>query len=835
MPQFFRLMRMGKLFAILLSAILLINPAVNGAPGGSMFVDSPGAAARSEKSFGEVSSKLHSFAQALVKAGATQEDAACFLMRVAFTCYAEDLGLIQKGSFQRILTANKTTPERCAPAITALWKTMKGCGGGWLFETPEALPLDQKQVALLAEVTAADWEPVNVTIFGNILEYALEPTERQQLGTHYTPASYVERLVQPTILEPLKKEWAAVDKTNPQAVLAFHERLCKIVVLDPACGSGNFLATSFELLSAFDNEVVATLRKLRQPEPTSAIGIQQFRGIEIAPHSADVCELVLRVTWLKAYMKTHRGLPPEIDNQRVVDCKDALLAYDSTQKTTTAKGEPDTRYLNPRPAEWPSCDYVVGNPPFLGNAKMRRTLGDGYVEAVRGTYKAVPGKCDYVMYWWYKSAELLRQGKIQRFGLITTSSIRSKFNSRVVEQFLDGQPPLSVVYAIPDHPWGAGVAQTRIAMTVCAAGEQPGTLATVTDERLSTNGYNVELKPQVGSITPRLTLGADLNKAKELRANDGLCTRGVMLSGSGFIVTEQQAKELGLGSVPGLEEHIREYLNGRDVNMKSRDVMVIDMTGLGEAEVKQKFPKVYAHLAEQLKAQRAGNNNQQLQENWWLFGGQKPELRKMLNGLNRYIVTVETAKNQCFVFLDKEVLPDNTLVVIGSDDALLLGVLSSKVHREWILAAGGRKGKAPVYSKTTTFDTFPFPTPNPAQAARIRDLAERLDALRKERQKLDPDLTLSGMYSVLQKMRADERLTEREQAISKAGKLKDLLKLHDELDAAVLDAYGWPADIDSSEIVDRLFALNQQRATEEAKGKVSWLRPQIQLQTGAKP
>jgi hypothetical protein len=635
----------------------------------------------------------------------------------------------------------------------------------------------------------------------------------------------VERLVIPTVIDPLRAEWNRVNKADPQAVLQFHKRLCNVVILDPACGSGNFLGTSFELLNALDGEVMATLRKLGLPDSPESVNIQQFRGIEIAPHSADVCELALRVVWLKSYYKTHKTPPPEIDNQRVVECRDAILKSDTARNIVDASGK-ITRYINPRPAEWPKCDFVVGNPPFVGNSKMRQTLGDAYVTAIRDIYEDVPGKCDYVIYWWFKAAELLEKGEIQRFGLITTSSIRSKFNSKVVAGFLEGNPPISLVYAIPDHPWGAGTAKVRIAMTVCARGDVPGTLATVSRETPNLGTYDVELAKQDGKkITSTLTLGADITKAQALRANADICTRGVMLSSPGFIVSAEQAKKLGLGTVPGLENHIRQYQNGKDINAKSRDVRVIDMTGCGEKEVKETFPQDYAYLAEHVKPGRENNNSSKLAANWWLFGNQKIELRKSLDGLKRYIVTSEHSGTRYFVFLDKTVLPDNALVTFGIDDAYVLGVLSSKIHVEWSLAAGAKLGKTPVYAKTTCFDPFPFPAASKDQEKRIREIAEKLDAYRDERQKEHPDLTLSDMYSVLEKVNNGEQLTQKEQQISRDGGIPGLKKLHDDLDAAVFAAYGWPENLDSAGILDHVLALNEQRAAEEKAGHIRWVRP----------
>ena len=199
-------------------------------------------------------------------------------------------------------------------------------------------------------------------------------------------------------------------------------------------------------------------------------------------------------------------------------------------------------------------------------------------------------------------------------------------------------------------------------------------------------------------------------------------------------------------------------------------------------------------------------------------------------GLRRYIATVETAKHRFFVFLDASILPDNKLINIALDDAYFLGVLSSRVHVTWALAAGSHLGVGndPVYVKTACFEKFPFPAATDAQQARIRGLAEQLDAHRKRQQAQHPKLTLTDMYNVLEKLRAGEPLTAKDKTVHEQGLVSVLREIHDELDAAVCDAYGWPVTLTDDEILERLVALNAERAAEEAQGHVRWLRPEYQ-------
>ena len=512
-------------------------------------------------------------------------------------------------------------------------------------------------------------------------------------------------------------------------------------------------------------------------------------------------------------------------------------------------------YRNPRKTEWPQADYIVGNPPFIGASTMRRALGDGYVDAVRSTWPEVPESADFVMHWWHIASETVRASQAQRFGFITTNSIKQTFNRRVMQAQLEAKNPLSLAFAIPDHPWvdaGDG-AQVRIAMTVGAAGQQDGRLLQVRDETSGDQDeVEVKLQEQQGRLFADLKTGANVAAAKQLQANLSISSPGVKLHGAGFIVTSEEAEHLGLGAADGLESHIRAYRNGRDLAQSPRGVMVIDLFGLSANDVRERFPAVYQWVLEKVKPERDQNNRATYRDNWWIFGEARRDLRSVVVGLSRYIATVETTKHRVVQFLDASILPDNMLVNIASDDAAMLGVLSSRVHVAWALAAGGRLGVGndPRYNKTRCFETFAFPDATTEQKAKIRDLAERLDAHRKRQQAQHSELTMTGMYNVLEKQRAGEVLTAKEQVINSLGLVSLMRELHDDLDRAVFAAYGWDdlakqlvglpgattplpdksdAQAEAEEaLLLRLVELNSQRTADEAKGQIRWLRPEYQ-------
>ena len=350
------------------------------------------------------------------------------------------------------------------------------------------------------------------------------------------------------------------------------------------------------------------------------------------------------------------------------------------------------------------------------------------------------------------------------------------------------------------------------------------------EEGLDTDEPLVELREAQGRINSDLTIGADVTRAKPLQANEFICSRGMAIHGEGFIVTPAEAAILGLGRKPGIANHIRPTLNGRDLTGQPRGVMAIDFDGLEIDEVRKRFPEAYQHLVVTVKPEREKNNEEYRRVNWWLFGRRNTLVREFTANLPRYIVTVTTAKHRVFQFLDAKILPDDALVCIGLADAYNLGVLSSRFHTVWAIRAGSWLGigNDSRYRKSKTFDPFPFPEASDALKAQIRASAEELDALRKQCQAEHPGLTLTQIYNVLEKLRAGEPLNEADEAIKTKGLVLIVKELHDKLDSLVAEAYGWPETLSDEEILGRLVKLNAERAAEEKRGLIRWLRPDYQ-------
>lgn len=497
------------------------------------------------------------------------------------------------------------------------------------------------------------------------------------------------------------------------------------------------------------------------------------------------------------------------------------------------------RYRNPRRAEWPAADFIIGNPPFLGKLYLLNRLGEGYTAALRAAYKGeVPDGCDLVMYWWYTASRLVALRKVRRFGLISTNSIRQAMNRRVVRQALEDKDPVHLVFAIRDHPWvdSSDGADVRIAMTVCAAGVGVGVLGALVSERILSSGESeVVLAFRSGAIHPDLTIGVNATAVVSLLANSAVAGTGLILGHRGFLL-ERGERDQVLEEEPSSASLISPLMHGNDVMETRRGVFVIDATEWSEKRLLSEAPFVYQRLRDRVLPGRQQNRDPRLRAEWWRFRRSNEQIRAAIEGLSRYIATPETSRHRVFVFLPSDVKPEHKLFVVGTVDAAILGVLSSRLHVVWAIRGSGNLGVGndPVYSKTYCFDPFPFPACSQEQKQRIRDLGESLDAHRKRQQALHPKLTITGMYNVLEKLRSGEPLTEKEREIHEQGLVSVLKQIHDDLDAAVFEAYGWPSTLSDEEILERLVALNHERAEEEKRGLVRWLRPEFQDPEGVK-
>ena len=478
------------------------------------------------------------------------EETSLFLMRIIFCMFAEDIGLLPKDRFKAFLKDTIEKGERFEAGLHDLWAKMNSRGGGFawavdeavrwfnggLFESNRTYVLSNADRGELLAAAKADWRKVEPAIFGTLLEQALTAEERAKLGAHYTPRPYVERLVDATIMEVLNGEWAeaeeAIEAALPDEAAAraiasrFHERLASVRVLDPACGTGNFLYVAMELMQRLESRVIDAIQRLCG-EAHPRIGPQQFHGLEKNPRAAKIAELVLWIGWLRFRIRNNPGDVPDpvLENAGNINFGrhggyDAVL-----RQTDTSEADLDSPAL----AEWPEAEFIVGNPPFIGKgSSMMKALGREYVGALRQAYRDVPTSVDFVMYWWNKAAEIARDPDSQliRFGFVTTNLIKGSLNRKVVQSHLAAANPVSLVFAIADHPWTKATkdaAAVRIAMSVAQPGQHKGSAwRIVREEGLRTDDPLLEFEKSEGKIHADLRIGPDLTTLSKLAANKGI-------------------------------------------------------------------------------------------------------------------------------------------------------------------------------------------------------------------------------------------------------------------------------------------------------------------------
>jgi hypothetical protein len=830
----------------------------------------------------EIARKLAELARKLEGRGYESERVARFMIRCVFTMFAEDTQLLPKRFFQMAIESGLTSPADFVENVESLWRAMdKGEKfyfqrllrfNGHFFHQSEALPLRPDDLALLLTAAKATWRYVEPAIFGTLLTRALDPAERHRLGAEYTPRAHVEQVIRATIEEPVRGWWTPVQaevmqlcdpsgktlkkqqldqKTAVNKLREFHGRLRAIQVLDPACGSGNFLYLALHCLKRIEREVLLTIEQISGQRDLEVEGVNpsQFHGIEVKSWAREIAELTLWIGFHQAWTEHYPGtFPPEplLKETGTLERRDAVLVWDRIEEDPSrSRPDPTLRLTHPvtgrlvpdptarlrydvhcnaRPTQWPAAHFIVGNPPYLGQARQREAFGDGYVDALRAAYPEIPDSADYVMYWWYRAAELVASDNVICAGLITTNSIVQPQNRPVIERA--AQKGARISWAVADHPWidESGAADVRVAMTVVSKEPEIAILAEVDENGRITTEVTTQ------RLNADLTAHADVAhaSASALRANSGLASPGFKLHGPGFILAANEAEALRRAD-PKCTRLVRRFVNGRDLAARNRGLYVIDL-GLFEEHQARQCPMLYDVLRTRVKPERDANARATYARYWWRFGESRRELRAALSGLSRYIATPETAKHRFFVFLDKEVAPDNSVVCIATDNSFHLGVLSSTIHVTWAIAAGGRLGigNDPRYTKTRCFDPFPFPDCSPDLRSRIGGLAEHIDAHRRQSFACDPSLTLTNLYNVVEKLRTGESLSVAERWTHDLGACGVLLDLHNQLDAAVAEAYGWEWPLKKDDLLDRLVELHDLRIEEESKEQVLWLRPDYQ-------
>ena len=557
----------------------------------------------------------------------------------------------------------------------------------------------------------------------------------------------------------------------------FQQRLFGVTVLDPACGSGNFLYIALRSLLDLEKDVIifAATRGWHDLKPR--VKPDQMMGLEINPYAAELARTAL---WI-GYIQWHHTNGFSYDEEPILTPLNTIQQTDAILDLS----DPD----NPSEPEWPAAEFIIGNPPFLGHFPFREQLGDGYVGAVYSLYGTrIPNSSDLCCYWFEKARAHIEAGHSRRAGLLATQAIRFRSNRPVLVRI---KQTGDIFSAISDQNWVLDGAAVHTSI-VCF---DDGSEKTLTLDHVPASNINADL-----------TTGADVTQAKPLAENANVSFMGDIKVGP-FEISAETAREM----LPQPNPHgmpnsdvIKRWMIGRDLNQRSRNKWIIDFgTDLPETAAAL-YEVPFEYVSVNVRPGREGNRDVRFRNYWWLHGRPRIEMRQALAGLPRYIGTCMVSRHRMFSYIDGDVLPDATIIVFARGDDYFLGVLHSRVHGVWARTMGTQLREAESgirYTPTTCFETFPFPEPDDAQRIAIADAAARLNELR------EGWLNPAGASDADLKKRTLTKLYNQRPTW--------LANLHATLDAAVADAYGWPAGLADAEILERLLALNLQRAAQE--------------------
>jgi len=752
-------------------------------------------------------------ADSLRSAGRDPEQSAHFLIRVLFCLFAEDVGLLPENLFTKLVSSTQDDPKKFHELLQQLFGHMAEGGffgldriphfNGGIFDSAEALPLSRDALEVLSRVAKLDWSSIEPSIFGTLLERGLDPGKRAQLGAHYTSRDDILLIVEPVLMRPLRRRW---DKVKDQAekltgqwreadtaggartrarrkleklLHGFADEIADTRVLDPACGSGNFLYVALRQMLNLEKAVIAFSANVGLGMFFPTVSPEQLYGIEINEYAHELAQATIWIGYIQWLRENGFGQPSEpilkaLDNIHEMD---AILAFDDEG--------------NPIEPEWPEADVVIGNPPFLGGKILRTELGDEYIDHMFTLWNGrVARESDLCCYWFEKARAMIETGGLKKAGLLATQGIRGGANRKTLERIKETG---DFFWAQSDREWILEGAAVHVSMVGFGNGEE----------------LERELDGQVvETINPDLTTSLDLTQASRLLENRAIAFMGDTKGGSFDILDDLARQMLGAVGNPNGRPNsdvVRPWVNARDITSRLRGMWIIDFgTDMTESEAAQ-YEHPFAYVLREIKPKRETNKRASYREKYWLHVEPRPAMRKALGPLARCIATTTVSKHRLFVWLDKAVLPDHQLIVFAREDDYFFGVLHSKIHELWALRQGTQLEDRPRYTPTTCFETFPFPWPpgrepvnDPratAIAAAARDLVKKRDRWLNPEGASEAELkkrTLTNLYN-------------------QSPTWLDLA--HQTLDRAVLGAYNWSHDITNDEILEHLLALNLERAS----------------------
>ncbi len=803
-----------------------------------------------------VAGQLGKIAQEMRGRGLHPRAVAKFLNRLVFCMFAEDVGLLPTDLFKRLVGASNNDPAKMTQHLKQLFNAMAKGGffgldairhfNGNLFQDATTILPTPGEMSQIKDAARLDWSQVDPSIFGTLFERAMDPDKRSQLGAHYTNPEDIETLIEPVVMEPLRREWAEVrrdveksleiapdvakrggpakqgkkpkgSKKPDKIVRDFLQRLQSVTVLDPACGSGNFLYVALQKLKDLEKEVLVYFEIHGFGSLIPLVNPRQMMGLEINPYAYDLAQMTV---WI-GYLQWQRANGYRTFTKPVLERLDTFRCMDSILDLTDPS--------QPKEPEWPDAEFIVGNPPFLGDKKMRGDMGDAYVSSLRTLYDTrIPGQSDLCCYWFEKARGHVQHGKTSRVGLLATQGIRGGANREALNRIKESG---DIFWALSDKNWILDGANVHVSMVGFDDGKE---------SRKVLDGL------EVLNITANLTASANVSQARTLKENVGLGFIGVAQKAP-FDINLERARTFLIDPNPDGRPNsdvLRPTFNAIDLTRRPRNIWNVDFGLDRTAEDSALFAMPFQYVEKTILPLRRIHREARQVKYWWLFARPCPEMRKALSGLSRYIGTPRVSKHRVYVWLTPEIICDSALVVFSRSDDYFFGLLTSRVHAVWAFRQGTFLEDRPRYTPSTCFINFPFPEPTENQRAAITDAALDLDALRTRwlnppewtrreilefpgsidgpwaRFVTDPDDRGIGMvrYPVI---RPGTTMIAKDLADRTLTKLYNahpawLQAAHRRLDEAVFAAYGWEAGISDDEILSRLLSLNLKRAGSDA-------------------
>ena len=789
-------------------------------------------------------------AQSMRDRGHDPEAVAHYLNRVVFCLFAEDARLLPPGILTDMIESRRADPDEFDHGLSELFRIMSDSEArrffgnervdwfnGGLFRDAAVIPCTVDELRAMHRAALLDWSRVEPAILGTLFERGLDPAKRGQLGAHYTDHEKILMVVEPVVLDPLRREFAAMrerveeltegreptpltldgrrrerlpawERAAEETWRAFLDRLRAVRVLDPACGSGNFLYVTLRLLKDLEHEAMRWgAERLRITGEFPQVGPQNVLGIELNPYAKELAGVSIWIGHIQWMLDHGSGFArdPVLQPLDNIELRDAILAYDDES--------------NPIPATWPEAEFVVGNPPFLGWNLLRPSLGDAYVDDLFSAWgEAVPGGADLVCYWHELARRRVLDGATQRVGLLATNSIRGGANREILDQVRTSG---DIFMAWSDEPWVVEGANVRVSIVAQDDGSEHE--RTLDGERVT-------------EIHSDLTRGLNLTAAAALAEGADLAFTGAIKGGAFDIAGDVARKMLREPTnVNGRTnaDVVVPWINGMDLTGRSRDMFMIDFGwSMTEPEAAE-YASPFAHVDEHVRPVRAANREKARRELWWRHRRSGEAMRVALAPLHRFIATPTLSKHRIFVWLSAPTLPDHQLVAIAREDDYAFGVLHSRAHELWSLRMGTSLEDRPRYTPTSTFETFPFPWPldtpdealSSAQRAHRDAIAEAARALDERRRRwLNPPELVREEPDVVPSL--PPRLLPVDEDAERVLKQRTLTKLYNErpawlahlhatLDTAVYASYGWGegmGELGEEELLGRLLALNVLRA-----------------------